>query len=191
MTRARNILIIIVALGLLILGGCEPKVDETLIEQEISAKIYSFREAVQAYDVEGMLAFLDQDNFSLTITEDGQSYQGLKDLATLRNELAEDEEKQLRWREEQGYILTMVLGNISLSNVSKAGAIALVPFEIFEETEGISQALTDEGTMVVTMVKMEGDWLCQEMVNDFKSQGSIVLSIRRITGFGLGGSILK
>ena len=142
------------------------------VKQEITARIDSFKTAVEAYDVEGMLGFLAKDTGAeriLTIVEEGvEPYD--KDYTTLESELREDEGKQRHWRKSpaeggNGYTLTMELGTITFSNIKESGAYAVVPFAIIEAAEKplIKPQTTDEGRMVCAMVKNQGIWRCEKL----------------------------
>ena len=109
-------------------GGSGGGIDQTQIQAVIAAEIAAFAEAVEDYEVDGMLGFLDEDSFRLTISEGGSEYD--KTYTELRAELEEDESKQLQWRRPtaeggNGYALTMELGTIVYSNVSATAAQAL------------------------------------------------------------------
>lgn len=164
---------------LLIMAGCGGKpsgdtFDKTEIQQAVEARIKSFRTAVEDYNVESMLNFLDQDAFQLTIAEGGISLSYSKGYTKLNNELEEDRGKQLHWREParvgHGYILTMELGAITYSKINASGACAVIPFTIKEEAEDpkISQRTTDKGHMTCDMVKLQGSWRCREMTINFE-----------------------
>lgn len=187
----KQILIGLLALSfLLALVSCSPKINFDLVEQEIKGKIDLFKASVEDYNVEGMLSFLEKGTFRLRITEDGQSYQAEKDYDQLEEELGEDEEKQLRAREDPptgyGYKMSMVLGDVTYSNVSEMGASARVPFTIFEESLDFDPVdPTDTGTISVNMVKTEGEWLCQYMAIDFSYDrtDSSINFLRKAFGF--------
>jgi hypothetical protein len=144
------------------------------VKQEITARIDSFKTAVEAYDVEGMLGFLHNtgSNEQLIIADEGlDSYS--KDYATLETELREDEGKQRHWRKSppagNGYTLTMKLGAIIFSDIKESGVIVVVPFEIIEAAEDppIEATMTDHGHMTCEMVKIQGIWRCQKLVINF------------------------
>ena len=148
-------------------GGSGGGIDQTQIQAVIAAEIAAFAEAVEDYDVDGMLGFLDEDSFRLTISEGGSEYD--KTYTELRAELEEDESKQLQWRRPtaeggNGYALTMELGTIVYSNVSATAAQALAPFTIRESAQNlqIPETTTDTGTIACEMVKLGGQWLCRK-----------------------------
>ncbi len=153
-------------------GGGGGGSTDTAIKQAITSRINSFKTAVEAYDVAGMLGFLAKETGAekiLTIVEeDVASYD--KDYTTLESELREDEGKQRHWRKSpaeggNGYTLTMELGTITFSNIKESGAYAVVPFAIIEAAEKplIKPQTTDEGRMVCTMVKNQGIWRCEKL----------------------------
>lgn len=113
-------------------GGNGPIGNESEIKNAIDKRVNSFREAVERYDVDGMLAFLDKDNFELTIAEGGNN--STKPFDTLEEELIEDEEKQLHWRdpvpEGHGYVLTMEFYNLIYDTLSSSGARLIVEFYV-------------------------------------------------------------
>ena len=164
----------LVVILLLLLSGCVgSRIGKTETTEAITEKIHMFRGAVEAYNVETMLGFLDQEMFTLTIKEGGVTAP-IKDYAKLREELEEDEEKQLRWRQAPpagyGYVLRMELGEvIYASNVTDMAAVGTVSFTITERAEGIPEQVTDEGTIVCEMVKKGGHWLCQRMIIHFET----------------------
>ena len=149
-------------------GGSGGGIDQTQIQAAIAAKIAAFAEAAEDYDVDGMLGFLDEDSFRLTISEGDSEYD--KTCTELRAELEEDESKQLQWRKPEaeggnGYALTMELGTIVYSDVSATGAQAAAPFTIKESAQNpqIPETTTDTGTIACEMVKLGGQWLCRKM----------------------------
>ncbi len=163
-------LMVMVLSTLLLAVACGPKLDETVLQGEIAEAIDSFRNAVQDYNIGGMTDFLANDDFLLTIVEGNNSYD--KDLATLLTELEEDEAKQLNWRqsppEGQGYILKMELGTLTYNNLSAGGCYTIVPFIISEKADNIPETITDRGSMVCEMIKLEGVWLCEAMIINFE-----------------------
>lgn len=189
-------------LGLLLIisgcGGSGGGGNDTETKTAINNGINAFKTAVQNYNVDGMLAFLNEASFTLTISENSASYN--KTYATLENELVADEAKQLHWRKPtaeggHSYVLTMVLGAITYSNLSATGGIATVPFTIKEQADGIGQMVTDTGSIVYEMVKIQGEWLCQKMTINFDSQSASQFSSQEgnskgitgiNTGFGFG-----
>ncbi len=164
---------------LLIIVGCRgDSLDNTGTEQAINARIYSFKTAVEAYDVERMLDFLEKNPTKdpLTIAEGRREY--TKDYKTLEDELEQDEPNQIYWRKSLseggwGYSLTMKLGTITYDKLSASGAVARVPFAIIEASERLSfQEETDKGRMICTMVKRQGIWRCQHMIIHFNPDDS-------------------
>jgi hypothetical protein len=162
---------------LLVVAGCGAKsgggggLDEAAIRQEIDARINSFKAAVEAYDVDVMLSFLEEtDSEKQLAIAEGGSDPYYKSYERLETELGEDQKKQLHWRKPpaeggNGYTLTMQLGTITYSNLGASGANAIVPFSIFEaaESPAINSTLTDTGRMTCAMVKTQGEWRCREM----------------------------
>ncbi|NLU42137.1 MAG: hypothetical protein GXX08_08025 [Firmicutes bacterium] len=149
-------------------GGTDGGIDQTQIQAAIGQRIAAFVEAVEDFDVDGMLGFLDEDSFSLTISEGGSEYS--KTYTELKAELEADEPKQLQWRKPEseggnGHVLTMELGTIVYSSVSETGAQAAAPFTIKESAENpqIPETTTDTGTIACEMVKLGGQWLCRQM----------------------------
>ncbi|NLU42646.1 MAG: hypothetical protein GXX08_10620 [Firmicutes bacterium] len=149
-------------------------IDTAQIQAAISERIAAFAEAVEDYDVDGMLGFLDESSFSLTICEGDSEYN--KTYAELKAELEEDEPKQLQWRRPvseggNGYVLTMELGTLVFSSVSATGAQAATPFTIKEQAEfpEIPEETTDGGTIACEMVKLGGQWLCQKMTITYQT----------------------
>lgn len=156
-------------------GGNGGGLDEAAIKQEIENRIYSFRDAVQAYDVEEMLGFLDESAAEpLTIVEGESTNYYSKEYGKLESELKEDEPDQLHWRKPpaeggNGYTLTMELGTIVYGSVGASGVFATVSFIIEEAAEKpeIPQQITDRGNMVCEMVKAGGVWYCRKMTINF------------------------
>lgn len=156
-------------------GGGGSGIDEAGIKQAITARINSFKTAVEAYDVAGMLAFLEQEtnlDKKLTIAEGENKYD--KSYNKLKEELEEDKGKQQHWRKSpaeggNGYTLTMELGAITFSKIKESGAFATVPFTIIEAAENpaIGPEITDQGHMVCEMVKVQGVWRCQKLTINF------------------------
>ncbi len=176
----RFVLLLLVGGLLLTITGCfGTPVDEAKVKTAITAEVEAFRVAVEGYDIESMLRFLDSDSFKLTISE-GAALSYDKDYATLRSELEEDEEKQLRWRQDPpdgyGYVLAMNLGPMTYTKIRENGAIGTVSFSILEEAEGISRVETDTGTIVVVMAKLQDQWLCQEMSINFAARSGQILT---------------
>ena len=171
--RERMFLFLVVLLLLLLSGCVGSRIDKAEITKAVTEKIHMFRGAVEAYNVETMLGFLDQETFTLSIKEGGVTAP-LKDYAKLREELEEDEEKQLRWRQAPpagyGYVLRMELGEVIYAgNVTDMAAVGTVSFIITEQAEGIPGQVTDQGTIVCEMVKKGGHWLCQRMTIHFET----------------------
>lgn len=185
----KRLLLFLGIFGLLLIAtGCGDKKDgdggggglkDTEIKQAITARIKSFRTAVEAYDVEGMLDFLHNtgSNEQLIIAEGGVgAYSYNKDYATLENELRQDAGKQLHWRKSPaeggyGYTLTMELEEIIYNKLSAGGADAVVYFTIIEAAQEpfIEPTITDTGHMACEMVKLQGTWRCQKMTIVFYS----------------------
>lgn len=194
----KTVLLLVSAVLFLTLTGCggggqSNVVDKTKIQMEVQGAIALFTKAVGAYDVEGMLGFLDQE-FSLTISEGSFSY--YKNLERLREELEEVEDRQLRWRlgiEEEGghgYALKMELDNFVYANEMEKSANAVVNFVIKESAAEIEEMITDQGSIVVEMVRKEGTWVCQKMTINFESLDSAssvsTASLARKHGLGFG-----
>lgn len=158
----------------------------------IADRLNAFGRAVEIYDVEGMLAFLNEEGFVLTIVEGGNpAYE--KSYAVLEEELREDEEKQLRWRKPveqggQGYILTMEFGTLTYSNMTATGAVVVADFTILEDTDEIEQIITDRGSIICEMVQLEQTWYCQKMTIHFESVSSSLMNAEQkyLKGFGFG-----
>lgn len=143
------------------------------IKNAINERVHSFKEAVERYDVDGMLAFLDENSFELTIAENNN--EAKKSYTTLKKELEEDEGKQLHWRdpvpEGHGYTLTMTLEDIMYSSLTPTGAYLSVGFTILEKAEDpkLEERVTDRGHMVYEMVHLLGEWRCRHMIINFWS----------------------
>ncbi len=169
-------------------GGGGGGGDDAEIQEAIAARIHSFKTAVEAYDVDGMLAFLDENDFILTITENGSSYQ--KTYAVLAGELAADEAKQLHWRaavpDGHGYVLAMELGAVAFENLSAAGGMATVPFTIKEKAADIPEMVTDTGSMVCEMASLAGVWRCQRLAIHFNPAKACTNRAAAPGGFGFG-----
>lgn len=177
----------------------------TEVKKAIAAKINSFKTSVEAYNVDGMLAFLDENNFEGLYIAEGNNPPYEKNYNTLRDELKADEDKQLNWRnpvpDGKGYALTMELDSIVYSNLSQSGAVASVGFTIKEKADGVPEKVTDTGTMVCEMVNTQGEWFCRRLTINFvvMDQGTIfslagvpeATDNKPITGFGFGSLILE
>lgn len=172
-----TLLVLTIALSLTI-SGCfgggsgGGGIDDAEIQNAIASRISSFVTAVEDYDVDGMLEFLDEGSFSLTIAEGDDSYD--KTYADLEAELEEDEAKQLHWRDAvseggHGYVLTMESGTVTYANLSETGAIATLPFTIREQADDpeIEETVTDTGSIICEVVKLQGQWLCRTMTITF------------------------
>ena len=183
-TLSRRLLLVLALFGLLLLAtGCGGQKsggggggDDTGTKQAITARINSFKAAVEVYDADGMLDFLARETGAekiLTIAEEGVgSYD--KDFNKLEAELREDAGKQRHWRKSpaeggNGYTLTMELGTITFSSVKESGAYAVVPFAITEAAQDplIEPITTDRGHMTCEMVKLQGTWRCQKLTIHF------------------------
>ncbi|MGE5585976.1 MAG: hypothetical protein ACM309_10690 [Bacillota bacterium] len=181
MTR-RVLLLAITALALVTVSGCigggggqaPPPVDQGAVKAAIGAVIDGFEDAVEAYDVDGMLACLSGAGFKLTLSEAEYSY--TKDFTTLQGELEDDEEDQLRWRQPEpqgfGYALDLVLGTQTFSNITATGAIVTQTHEVYESATalGISPddpLKTDNGTITWQFAKISGEWKATAMTITF------------------------
>ena len=199
----------IMALALVTVSGCigggeaRPPVDQEAIKAAIGTVIDGFEEAVEAYDVDGMLACLPGEGFKLTLQEGGYSY--TKDFATLESELAEDEENQLAWRKPAdeggwGYALDLVLGTQTFSNITATGAIVTQTHEVYESSTklGIDRLKTDNGTITWHFAKISGEWKATAMTIAFEPV-SMAAGTPRATstarrpcfGFGYGAPNLR
>ena len=177
MTRRVLLLAITAAVALVTVSGCigggqaPPPIDEGAIKAAIGAVIDGFEDAVEAYDVDGMLACLSGAGFKLTLQEAGQSYP--KDFATLRSELEADEQNQLDCREPEpqgyGYALDLVLGTQAFSNITATGAIVTQTHEVYESSSklGIDRLKTDNGTITWHFAKISGAWKATAMTITF------------------------
>lgn len=178
-------------------GGGGGSTRDAEIQAAIGARINDFVTAVEDYDVDSMLAFLDSANFDLAIKE-GLMPEYSKTYAQLEAELRLDEAKQLHWREPvpqgHGYVLTMTLGTITYTSLTETGALATATFVIEEEADGLSRVTTDTGTIDCEMVKLAGQWLCRSMTIRFDAVPTRTLSRAALlagsgdnqTGFGFG-----
>ncbi|NLG80102.1 MAG: hypothetical protein GX492_09860 [Firmicutes bacterium] len=201
MTR-RVLLLAITALALVTVSGCiggggqaPPPIDEGAIKAAIGEVIDGFEDAVEAYDVDGMLACLSGAGFKLTLQEGGQSY--TKDFAKLEGELRADEENQLNWRKPAdqggwGYALDLVLGTQTFSNITATGAIVTQTHEVYESSSklGIDRLKTDNGTITWHFAKISGEWKATAMTITFESvqmEGAIArVQAAETRGFGFG-----
>lgn len=176
MTR-RVLLLAITALALVTVSGCiggggqaPPPIDEGAIKAAIGAVIDGFEDAVEAYDVDGMLACLSGAGFKLTLSEAGYSY--TKDFTTLKNELEADARNQLDWRKPKadggyGYVLDLQLGTQTFSNITSTGAIVTQTHQVFESADGIDELMTDKGTITWQFAKISGEWKATAMTITF------------------------
>lgn len=206
MTR-RVLLLAITALALVTVSGCigggqaPPPVDQGAIKAAIGAVIDGFEDAVEAYDVDGMLACLSGAGFKLTLQEGGQSY--TKDFARLESELVADERYQLQWRkpapEGYGYALDLVLGTQTFSNITATGAIVTQTHEVYESSTrlGIDRLKTDNGTITWHFAKISGEWKATAMTITFEpvQMAGAVARVQaagsRGFGFGTGAPNLR
>lgn len=168
------VLTVMMASLLLILAGCSGGgstnvVDKAAIQKAVQEQIALFKTAVETYDVDVMLGFLEQSSFELTIAEAGSSIK--KDYTTLKKELEEDQAKQLKWRQDPpegyGYVLTMELSDITYTDLSNSGAVVTLSFLTKEKSAEIEELVTDRGTMVLELIKQGNSWLCQYMTINF------------------------
>lgn len=176
---------------LLIMAGCGVKgggggLDDAKIKQAIDARVNSFKTAVEAYDVEGMLDFLEKTSSAeqLTIAEGKKlDHKYPKTYETLKSELEQDERKQQYWRKPpleggNGYTLNMELESITYNKLSAGGADAVVSFTIIEAAQepSINPETTDKGHMTCAMVKLQGTWRCHKMTIVFYGPDEISAS---------------
>ena len=155
-------------------GGNGGGLDEAAIKLDIEKRIKSFKAAVEAYDVKGMLGFLEESAADpLTIVEGENKYS--KSYETLETELKGDEHNQLYWRKPpseggNGYTLLMEVLEIAYGSITASGAFATVFFIIIEAAEDpeIPGQVTDQGDMVCEMVKAGGTWYCRKMTIHFE-----------------------
>jgi|LFRM01.1.fsa_nt_gb hypothetical protein len=81
------------------LAGCLSGIQNTKLSKEITPAIKAYKKAVEEYDVDGMLSFLDPENFELTIIEESPEQRTYsKDYQTLEAELRAQEQQQRQWR---------------------------------------------------------------------------------------------
>ena len=156
-------------------GGGNTTPNNGPIQNEIEQVITEFKEAVEAYDVDGMLAPLDESNFELTIKE-GNLSPYPKDYETLKKELEDDEQNQLAWRkspEEDGdghsYRLELELSNYKFANLTTTGGYVTCDFTVWESHSNQTRIPTDNGTITLGMVKKVGEWKMQTMLIEFKT----------------------
>lgn len=205
MTR-RVLLLAITALALVTVSGCiggggqaPPPIDQGAIKAAIGAVIDGFEDAVEAYDVDGMLACLSGAGFKLTLSEAGYSY--TKDFSKLQSELEDDEEDQLCWRQPEpggfGYALDLRLGTQTFSNITATGAIVTQTHEVYESSTalGISPEnplKTDNGTITWHFAKISGEWKATAMTITFEpvqmagAVARVQAAESRGFGFGIG-----
>ena len=155
-------------------GGGNTPPNNGPIQEEIKQVLYDFAEAVGAYNVDGMLAPLDESDFKLTIKEGSIKYE--KYYEKLEQELREDEQNQLAWRKSpdddpngHSYVLKLELSNFKFSNLNSSGGIVVCDFIVKESfNEKSEPIITDKGTITWGMVKKIGEWKMQTMINEFK-----------------------
>jgi hypothetical protein len=204
MTR-RVLLLAITALALVTVSGCiggggqaPPPIDQGAIKAAIGAVIDGFEDAVETYDVDGMLACLSGADFNLTLQE-GTLQPYTKNYATLEGELVADRDKQLAWREPEpdgyGYALDLVLGTQTFSNITATGAIVTQTHEVYESSTalGISPEnplKTDNGTITWHFAKISGEWKATAMTITFEPvqmAGAVArVQAAESRGFGFG-----
>lgn len=187
---------------LLILAGCSGggssnKVDEVEIQKAVRERITVFKTAIETYNVDVMLGFLDQSSFELTIAEAGCSAN--KDYITLKEELEEDQPQQHQWRQDPpqgyGYVLVMDLDDFTYTNLSNSGVVVALSFVIREKAAEIAELVTDQGTIVFELVKKGNNWLCQNMTINFEaitplSDNWLLEKAISRQGLGIGGQTL-
>ncbi len=190
----RVMLLILTAVVLVTLSGCMgggPGIDTAAIRAEIGQVIERFKADVEAYDIDeidGMLSHLSGSGFKLTLEELGTSY--TKTYADLKGELEDEEDRQLYWRANYGYVLELLLDARTFGpNLSATGAIAYQEFSVRERATGIGPIITDVGIITWHFAKISGAWKATEMWIDF-SPGAKAAGIRSgggaSKGFGFG-----
>lgn len=164
---------------------------------EIGQEIHAYKRAVEDYNVDGMLAFLDQTEFELTIIDHGSNATYEKDFRILAGELRRDEVLQLDERKDppvgQSYALTLSLGSLLYNSINESNYFVTTTFEVYEESVAIPRKLTDKGKMEFVMVNKNNRWVCNKMVISFDQMDDdwIALSVKSfgspdINGFGFG-----
>lgn len=196
----RVLLLALAAVALVTLSGCiggqaPPPVDEAAVKAAVGAVIEGFESAVEAYDVDGMLACLSGAGFKLTLKEAGLSY--TKTFEVLEGELRGDEENQLAWRKPAdqggyGYSLDLELGTRVFSNITATGAIVTQTHEVYESAAklGIDRLKTDNGTIIWHFAKISGAWKATAMTITFepvqRSVYAVAMRAPKSAGFGFG-----
>lgn len=184
-------------------GGTPPPIDEAAIKAAIGAVIDDFEEAVEQYDVDGMLSCLSGSGFTLTLVEatvNPPITNPPKTYAKLEEELRAAESDQLDWRkptseEGYGYVLDLQLGDQVFSQPIRAtGNHVTQSFTVVESAAGFGEPkITDQGTIAWQFAKISGAWKATSMTITFQKvsrvggapAGARAAGAKR-GGFGLG-----
>jgi hypothetical protein len=167
--------------------------DQTVTNSGILTLLDNYRKAVDAYQVDGMLACLDKDSFMLTINEG--SYSDSKDYYTLKTELINDQTCQLAWRKTptqdpngHNYQLDLRLGTPVSSNETSTGAVVKQTFEVWESSDDINPAIkTDSGNIVWTLVQSSGVWQATAMIINYDTTQSAALVVKDLGAINVAG----
>lgn len=170
-------------------------------KNQIAQALSGFEGAVETYHVSNMLAVFDDTDTSkkiLTIQEGSSKFE--KSYTTLEEELNDDEDDQLAWRQPSsvpgghGYQLDMRMGPYTYSGMSSTGGFATQTFQVWETAEGFGEWFkTDHGTITWELAKITGEWKVISMViifNPLTSASSQSMVFRSVStknnGFGFG-----
>lgn len=207
MTRG-VLLLTITAITLVTVSGCiggvgappPPPIDEAAIKAAIGEVIDGFEEAVEQYDVDGMLSCLSGSGFTLTLVEATVTPpipNPAKTYSVLEGELMANEESQLDWRQAPpagyGYALELELGPQVFSGITATGAHVTQTFTVVESASGIDPKATDQGTIAWQFAKISGAWKATSMTITFQKvslAGGAPAGVRaagaKRAGFGFG-----
>ncbi len=206
MTRG-VLLLMLTAITLVTVSGCiggggtpPPPIDEAAIKAAIGAVIDDFEEAVEQYDVDGMLSCLSGPGFTLTQVEATVTppVTQTKAYEVLSAELVADEDRQLAWRKlpgegGYGYVLDLQLGERVFSGITATGAHVTQTFSVVESASGIDAKTTDQGTIAWQFAKISGAWKATSMTITFQkvsTDRAATASVRAAAaergGFGFG-----
>jgi hypothetical protein len=160
-------------LALLALGtGCGllgPGYDKVAEETSISKAIFvDWKAALEAYNVSGMLAPIDETGFTLNINDKGVP-EASKDFTRLKQELQANEANQLRMRVQDGYKMTITFTDPAINVPNYAEATVSAKFKTDESTTVISEGkiLSESGTINMVLDHVPGKWLVRSMTINF------------------------
>lgn len=151
-------------------GGAVTIVDLGLERARIGELFADWEAALEAYDVNGMLAPVSAD-LVLSIREQGVP-QPDKDYATLKTELEVNAPNQLRMRAEDGYEIDIAF-QLTVAVSPNGTARVTGSFSTVETIKHVAGTLIHEsGTIDADLVKSGNAWLIREMILDFHPGGS-------------------